>query len=114
MFKQVRLNSIHAKFSMSLNKHRILKKQNEHIFMKNKWLPGSLLLALLTPVFAQEKQTVNDWENPAIFQINREPARATFLPFADKGSAVADIYENSPWFYSLNGNWKFQWSPTPD
>jgi beta-galactosidase len=85
-----------------------------NINMKIKWILSSFFLMLLTPVFAQEKQTVNDWENPAVFQINREPARATFLPFADKYSAISDIYENSPWFYSLNGNWKFQWSPTPD
>ncbi|MEI8085129.1 MAG: glycoside hydrolase family 2 TIM barrel-domain containing protein [Paludibacter sp.] len=78
---------------------------------------SSILFCLLATVFsgiiAQEK-TVNDWENPEVYQINREPARATFLPFADKHSAIADIYESSPWYYNLNGNWKFQWSPTPD
>ena len=82
--------------------------------MKIKWILSSLFLTLLTPAFAQEIATVNDWENPAVFQINREPARATFLPFADKQSAIADLYENSPWYSSLNGQWKFQWSPTPD
>ena len=82
--------------------------------MKKKLISGSLFLATLLPCFAQNNATPNDWENPAVFQINREPARATFLPFADKRSAVADYYEASPWFYSLNGNWKFQWSPTPD
>jgi len=82
--------------------------------MKIKWILGGIFITLLAPVFAQENTIVNDWENPAVFQINREPARATFLPFADKRSAVADIYETSPWFSSLNGNWKFQWSPTPD
>ncbi|MDD4970571.1 MAG: glycoside hydrolase family 2 TIM barrel-domain containing protein [Paludibacter sp.] len=82
--------------------------------MKIKLILSSLILTLLTSAFSQEKQVVNDWENPAVFQINREPAHSTFLPFADKHSAVADIYETSPWFSSLNGNWKFQWSPTPD
>jgi beta-galactosidase len=60
--------------------------------------------------FAQE----NDWENPAVFQINREPAHATFLPYADESSAIADDYTRSPWYLTLNGEWKFQWSPTPD
>jgi Beta-galactosidase/beta-glucuronidase len=82
--------------------------------MKIKWILGSLFLTLLTPTHAQQNTIVNDWENPAVFQINREPARATFLPFADKGSAIADNYETSPWYCTLNGNWKFQWSPTPD
>ena len=73
-----------------------------------------VLVLLCIFSYGQEKNTLNDWENPAVFQINREPARATFLPFADKQSAISDIYENSPWYSSLNGNWKFQWSPTPD
>ena len=63
---------------------------------------------------AQEKPKTNDWENPAIFQINREPARAAFLPYADESSAIADDYTRSPWFLTLDGNWKFNWSPTPD
>lgn len=63
---------------------------------------------------AQEKSKTNDWENPAIFQINREPARAAFLPYADESSAIADDYTRSPWFLTLDGKWKFNWSPTPD
>ncbi len=82
--------------------------------MKKKWLLTSFLSTMLFPGFAQDKPVVNEWENPAVFQINREPARATFLPFADKRSAIADLYQSSPWYSSLNGNWKFQWSPTPD
>lgn len=82
--------------------------------MKKELIIGSLLAAMFLPVTAENKVAPNDWENPAVFQINREPTHATFLPFADKQSAIADVYENSPWFYSLNGNWKFQWSPTPD
>ena len=63
---------------------------------------------------AQEKPSSNDWENPAVFQINREPARAAFLPYADEASAIADDYTRSPWFLTLDGKWKFNWSPTPD
>ena len=73
----------------------------------------SLLLLCITFVSAQETER-NDWENPAVFQINREPARAAFLPYADEASAIMDQYSNSPWYFSLNGKWKFSWSPTPD
>ena len=76
----------------------------------------TLLLSLfvLTTVFGQENKDRNDWENPEVFQINREPARAAFLPYADEVSAINDIYTSSPWYFSLNGKWKFSWSPTPD
>ncbi|MEO8239249.1 MAG: sugar-binding domain-containing protein, partial [Flavobacterium sp.] len=76
-----------------------------------------LLLCLLaisgSTVFGQEKDR-NDWENPHVFQINREPARASFLPYADEIAAIRDNYTNSPWYFSLNGKWRFSWSPTPD
>jgi beta-galactosidase len=75
-----------------------------------------LYIAVITSlvVNAQEKTANNDWENPAVFQINREPARAAFLPYADESSAIADDYTRSPWFLTLDGKWKFNWAPTPD
>lgn len=74
----------------------------------------SLFVIYGTTVFGQDKKERNDWENPEVFQINREPARAAFLPYADEKSAIMDQYSNSPWYFSLNGKWKFSWSPTPD
>lgn len=72
-----------------------------------------VLMALAIQLPAQVT-TQTDWENPEIFQINREPARASFLPYADVKSALKDDYSLSPWYLLLNGNWKFRWSPTPD
>ncbi len=47
----------------------------------------------------------HDWENQHILQINREPARASFIPFAErKGDSQM----------SLNGDWRFHWSKTPE
>jgi beta-galactosidase len=82
--------------------------------IKTKNLFVCLFVILGTIVFGQEKKDRNDWENPEVFQINREPARATFLPYADEVSAISDNYASSPWYFSLNGKWKFAWSPTPD
>ncbi|MEO7977570.1 glycoside hydrolase family 2 TIM barrel-domain containing protein [Flavobacterium sp.] len=82
--------------------------------MKNKILLNSIFIFFTLVIIAQQKPTTNDWENPEIFQINREPARAAFLPYADDPSAIADDYTRSPWFLSLDGKWKFNWSPTPD
>ncbi|MEP7093392.1 MAG: glycoside hydrolase family 2 TIM barrel-domain containing protein, partial [Flavobacterium sp.] len=71
------------------------------------------LLVMYGSAVGQEKDR-NDWENSHVFQINREPARASFLPYADEIAAIRDNYTNSPWYFSLNGKWKFSWSPTPD
>ncbi|WP_197531025.1 glycoside hydrolase family 2 TIM barrel-domain containing protein [Posidoniimonas corsicana] len=53
-----------------------------------------------------------DWENPAVVQINREPVRATFTPYATAADATAG--GESSRVVSLNGSWRFHWSPTPD
>ncbi|MDR3220041.1 MAG: DUF4981 domain-containing protein [Dysgonamonadaceae bacterium] len=54
-----------------------------------------------------------DWENLSVLEINREAARSEFIPFAGTEQALSGIRENSPWYLSLNGNWKFHWSSDP-
>jgi beta-galactosidase len=56
---------------------------------------------------------VNDWENPKIFDINKEPAHATLMVFPDRNSALNNSRTQSPFYHSLNGNWKFQWVNKP-
>uniref|UniRef100_UPI00359C2619 glycoside hydrolase family 2 TIM barrel-domain containing protein n=1 Tax=Bacteroides eggerthii TaxID=28111 RepID=UPI00359C2619 len=47
----------------------------------------------------------HDWENHQVLHINRLPARAAFVPYRQK------VGDSS---YSLNGEWKFRWTPVPD
>jgi beta-galactosidase len=69
-----------------------------------------LLLALLAgSAFAQ----IPDWENQAVFRINKEAPRATSMPFRDRESALSKKRLESPWCRMLNGNWKFHYSGTP-
>lgn len=56
---------------------------------------------------------VPDWENQHIVQRNRLPARATFIPYPDEEMAQTCNPEISPYRLSLNGAWKFHWSPRP-
>ncbi len=55
-----------------------------------------------------------DWEDPSIFNINREAPRASFYSYASERSALANNREGSEYFYSLNGKWLFNWVSTPD
>lgn len=68
---------------------------------------------VLTETNAAEKTAVNDWENPAVFQINRLPARASFMTYSDRDAAIEDCYDRSPYYMSLNGKWKFNWVSKP-
>ena len=64
-----------------------------------------VLLALLSPLVPSIAQNHHDWEDNHVLQINREPARAYFIPFGEqKGDRML----------SLNGEWKFSWTKTPE
>lgn len=70
----------------------------------------SLLLPLFTGVvFAQSP----DWENPAVFAINKEAPRASSFPYLSRGLAIQRSYTGAANFMSLNGRWKFHWAPRP-
>jgi beta-galactosidase len=55
-----------------------------------------------------------DWENPEMFNQNRENPHATLISFPDEQSALEAIKENSPDYLSLDGIWKFNWVKSPD
>ncbi|MEM6738021.1 MAG: glycoside hydrolase family 2 TIM barrel-domain containing protein [Bacteroidota bacterium] len=55
-----------------------------------------------------------EWEDPEVFQINREYPSATFYRHSSEEAALnAKKYEGSPFYQSLNGTWKFNWVRKP-
>jgi len=66
-----------------------------------KILLGALALLVSTTLSATEH---HDWEDNHVLQINREPARAYFIPY---GEQTGDR------MLSLNGEWRFRWTKTP-
>jgi beta-galactosidase len=59
-------------------------------------------------------QTTNDWENPAVFGINKEAPRAYFIPYSDEALALKSDKNQSAYVLDLNGSWKFKWVYSPD
>src|SRR5665647_654687 len=55
-----------------------------------------------------------DWENPEMFNQNREAPHATMISFADELSALEADKLNSPYYISLDGIWKFNYVDSPD
>jgi beta-galactosidase len=68
------------------------------------------LIALGTAVSAQ---SVPEWENPAVFRVNNEPAHASLMPYADLASAATFDRGKSALYQSLNGIWKFRYLKNP-
>jgi beta-galactosidase len=51
------------------------------------------------------------WENPAVFAVGKEPARATGFPFESRAKALAGHRTQSERFLLLSGKWRFAFSP---
>ncbi|MEL6627962.1 MAG: glycoside hydrolase family 2 TIM barrel-domain containing protein [Bacteroidota bacterium] len=63
------------------------------------------------PIYMAEPWEKPEWEDPEIFQINREAPKASFYRYPKPASALAnDSWENSPFYQSLNGSWKFYYA----
>lgn len=72
------------------------------MIMRERLLITALTLCGASQAFGGEP---HDWENQHVLQINREPARAYFMPF---GEQAGDRQ------LSFNGTWKFRWTKTPE
>ena len=67
-----------------------------------------MMTGMVLPILAPQASAAaehHDWEDQHVLSINREPARAAFMPYqAKKGDSQM----------SLNGEWKFRWTKTPE
>ena len=71
------------------------------------------LLALALVTTSLHAQTLDEWDNTSITSINREAAHMLTIP-QDNGIANAvAAQEDSPFYMSLDGIWKFKWVPNP-
>jgi beta-galactosidase len=81
--------------------------------MKGIFLIFLTILILFFPGLLNTQSIEKDWENPKMFGQNKEPAHCTLIPYADHKQALRDKPERSPYYRSLNGTWKFHWTPEP-
>ena len=104
--------------------HRILFIDLKYLMNKT-LLTGLLCCTLTVQSFADQPlegftyATLNaptgaEWESPENLALNKEQPHAYFFPFQDLESARKVLPENSKFWQSLNGDWKFHWAPDPD
>jgi hypothetical protein len=58
--------------------------------------------------------TGQEWEQEQNLSLNKEVPRATFASFGDLESALKILPENSKYWRSLDGPWKFHWVKRPE
>jgi len=92
---------------------------------------GKLLLALLWTLLCinegagqkmiegyrygdEQMPSGKEWESPQDLALNKELPHAWFSSFQDVSSALKVLPENSKYWKTLNGTWKFHFAKTPD
>ncbi|MEA1886929.1 MAG: glycoside hydrolase family 2 TIM barrel-domain containing protein, partial [Bacteroidota bacterium] len=60
-----------------------------------------------------EEKSPRDWENPAMFNQNREQPHATMISYPDEESALSGDQDENPRYIELDGKWKFNWVKKP-
>lgn len=56
---------------------------------------------------------MKEWDDWRVVELNREPAHDLNIPMRDESQLTSQSMESSPYYLSLNGIWKFHWSPDP-
>jgi beta-galactosidase len=74
--------------------------------LRRQHLQWLFLCFMILTCFAWGETSVPDWENPEILGINKEKAHSTLW--------LAEEKDSNPNIISLNGTWKFNWSPDPN
>ncbi|MFL7794750.1 MAG: glycoside hydrolase family 2 TIM barrel-domain containing protein [Anaerolineae bacterium] len=59
------------------------------------------------------EKALSDWNNPSVIGRNKETGHTTLTPYADEIGALVGDREASPYFRSLNGDWRFNYAPSP-
>ncbi|MDO6435179.1 glycoside hydrolase family 2 TIM barrel-domain containing protein [Flavitalea sp. BT771] len=78
--------------------------------MNKRWtLCTCLLLAGACRARAQQQ----DWENEQVFGINKEATHVDYTPYATMAQALKDEASLSPYYLTMDGQWKFNWVKQP-
>lgn len=72
-----------------------------------------IVVASLAAIAGLLPAAADEWENPGVFAEGRLAPRATAYPYATIEQALENNPAASPYVLSLNGKWKFNFSPNP-
>ena len=74
---------------------------------------GLFLAAALSVFQLSFAQTGKEWNDPKITSVNRELAHTLSIPWASETDVATKSMNESPYYMSLDGKWKFFWVKSP-
>lgn len=79
---------------------------------KSSFICAAALLFASLDVIAQKPESL-EWSNLHVSGVNKEIACQIAIPFANEQQATSLPIEESPYYKTLNGTWKFHWVADP-
>ena len=73
----------------------------------------SALFFVLSLVLLSGQTPSQDWENPTVFEINKRPPHAYFIPYQNQEAALQADVKTSDRYQLLNGIWNFKFYSNP-
>lgn len=84
------------------------------ILIKKYFIAASAFAAVTLSSLTAYADNVDSYiQNPSVFAENRLYPRVTAIPYPDIDLAKENVFDHSPYFLSLDGDWKFRFSPNP-
>ena len=77
------------------------------LFMKKILFIGVMSLILSGQAVHAQSEKKPYWQDMNVISVNKEKPRTEFMSFADRTTALNQRFEQSPFYKSLNGTWKF-------
>jgi beta-galactosidase len=85
----------------------VMKSNSLQFYLKGY---GCLMILFLVVTFCNAQHLGNEWEKPGLVDKYKEASRTPFMLYNNKQDAIADKFEASPFYQSLNGQWNFWYS----
>ncbi|MEG0038893.1 MAG: hypothetical protein RR711_06935, partial [Bacteroides sp.] len=82
--------------------------------MRNLLRQNLLMLIAGLLVFPAMAQQLPEWQSQYAIGLNKLAPHTYVWPYGTAADVKAGNYEQSPYYLSLNGSWKFHWVKNPD
>ena len=69
--------------------------------------------AVLAACAAQGADNYEYWKDQNVFTVGTIAHNCTHIPYPDAATALSGAFDQSRFYQSMNGNWKFSWAETP-
>ncbi|MBC8194094.1 MAG: beta-galactosidase, partial [FCB group bacterium] len=79
----------------------------------NYFTQNLLIILVVSCAQSPDTRTIPEWEDPTMFDQNKEPGHASLMPYSSLDQALAGDRRDSEHRLDLNGAWKFNWVKKP-